>query len=138
MLEEKIKTLYEKQRLAHYRRIFGQVKERLGSLSATEAYAADVIYLLDHPTIKQFSDFLGISQPNATYKINSLISKGYVVKKPSPTDKREYVLEVSDKFMDYMGRYETVDEAVGRLREKLSPEELELLEKLLTEFCDAL
>ena len=114
------------------------MKERPGSLSATEAYAADVIYLLDHPTIKQFSDFLGISQPNATYKINSLISKGYVVKKPSPTDKREYVLEVSDKFMDYMGRYETVDEAVGRLREKLSPEELELLEKLLTEFCDAL
>jgi hypothetical protein len=45
-----------------------QLREKAGSLSATEAFSAEVIYLLDHPTIGEFADFIGISQPNASYK----------------------------------------------------------------------
>ena len=51
MLYQKLKALYEKVRLRHYRDLFSRVKERDGSLSATEAYAADVIYLMGSPTI---------------------------------------------------------------------------------------
>ena len=78
MLYDEVLTLYNRSRLMHYRTLFGHIHEKDGSLSATEAFAADVIYLLGEPSIKEFSDHLGISQPNATYKVNSLISKGYV------------------------------------------------------------
>lgn len=47
MLEQEFKRLYRKFRLWHYRTIFAQVGERSGSLTATEALSAEVIFLLD-------------------------------------------------------------------------------------------
>lgn len=67
---------YERFRLSTYRSMFTLLRERDGSLSATEAFSVDVIYLLRGPTIKEFADCLGISQPNATYKVNQLIQGG--------------------------------------------------------------
>ena len=62
MLYDRIKALYEHSRLEHYRKLFGRIREKDGSLSATEAYSADVIYLLGNPTVSSFADLLGISQ----------------------------------------------------------------------------
>ena len=59
---KQIKELYEHSRLEHYRELFGRIREKDGSLSATEAYAADVIYLLQNPTVSTFAEVLGISQ----------------------------------------------------------------------------
>jgi len=83
VLYDRIADLYDRLRLLHYGRLFSRIREREGSLSATEAFSVDAIYLLGEPTIKQFSDFLGISQPNATYKVANLTEKGYVEKTPS-------------------------------------------------------
>ena len=80
MLEQNFQSVYEKFKLQFFRRLFSQVREREGSLSAMEAFSVEVIHELDAPTISQFADFLGISQSNATYKVNSLIRKGYIVK----------------------------------------------------------
>jgi DNA-binding MarR family transcriptional regulator len=96
-------ALYRYLRLAHYRKLFETISERPGSLSATEAFSAEVIYLLGEPTIGDFARFLGISQPNASYKIISLVSKGYLTKKPCENDKRECILLVTQKFRDYYG-----------------------------------
>jgi len=124
--------LYNRSRLAQYRRLFGRIKERPGSLSATEGYALDVIYLLKEPTIKQFADFLGISQPNATYKVNSLISKGYVSRVQNPDDGREYRLVVCDKFYQYYGDSSSfLHKAASKLEDELSPEELTVLAKVI-------
>ncbi len=132
MLYQEVVGLYNKFRLMHYRSLFGRVGERDGSLSATEAFSVDAIYLLGEPTIKQFSDYLGISQPNATYKINSLSEKGYILKLPSADDKREFHLKVTDKFLGYQEmRSQFVSEAVCQLEDKYSPQELELFEKML-------
>ena len=65
MLSQEILDLYKKSRLMTYRAMFGRIREKTGSLSATEAYAVDVIYLLGSPTISQLAETLGISQPNA-------------------------------------------------------------------------
>ena len=92
---------YDRLRLITYRSMFRLLRERDGSLSATEAFSVDVIYLLHGPTVKQFADCLGISQPNATYKLNQLIQKGYVEKVPSTADRRELHLHVTDKYMRY-------------------------------------
>ena len=96
MLSQEILDLYKKSRLMTYRAMFGRIREKTGSLSATEAYAVDVIYLLGSPTITQLAETLGISQPNATYKVNNLVAKGYACKTISEDDKRECRVTVGE------------------------------------------
>ena len=103
-IAEAVSDLYRNLRLSHYRNLFGQLREKAGSLSATEAFSAEVIYLLDRPTIGEFADFIGISQPNASYKVNSLVTKGYLERVNSDDDHREAHLYVTKKFLDYYGR----------------------------------
>lgn len=95
--------IYRYLRLVHYQNLFATISEKSGSLSATEAFSAEVIYLLGEPTIGEFADFIGISQPNASYKVISLVSKGYITKEACENDKRECRLVVTQKFLDYYG-----------------------------------
>ena len=98
MLQESILRLYRRLRLDGYRKLFGAVQEREGSLSAIEAFSADLINLLGEPTLSQFAEYVGISQPNATYKVNALAGKGYVEKVVSKPDRREIRLRTGKKF----------------------------------------
>ena len=137
MLTDEVIQLYKRFRLLNYREMFGRIREKDGSLSATEAFAADVIYLLEKPTITQLAETLGISQPNATYKINSLIAKGYVEKIPSADDKREFRLRVSDRFHTYFANsVDFLDRIDIRLQETLTPEEYQKVADILAEFAD--
>ena len=139
MLYKQIKALYEKSRLETYRELFGRIREKDGSLSATEAYSADVIYLLKNPTVSTFAEALGISQPNATYKINSLASKGYVSRTYSTEDRRECRISVCDKFYAYYDTdYPFLTESVAKLGEKYTEEELALCERILSDLTDSL
>jgi len=95
--------IYRYLRLAHYQNLFATISEKPGSLSATEAFSVEVIYLLGEPTLGEFADFIGISQPNASYKVNALVSKGYITKESGESDKRECRLIVTKKFRDYYG-----------------------------------
>ena len=133
-----INNLYKKFRLITYQEMFGRIREKDGSLSATEAYAVDVIYLLGNPTITQLADTLGISQPNATYKVNNLVSKDYVIKTVSEDDKRECHLTVSDRFFKYYGDSNSfIETAVKTMAERYSPEELEQFGSMLRALTEA-
>ena len=139
MLEQNFQSVYEKFKLQFFRRLFSQVREREGSLSAMEAFSVEVIHELDAPTIGQFADFLGISQSNATYKVNSLIRKGYIVKENSDTDRREYHLKLSDKFYCYNGLMQSyIDTVMARIHERFTPEELATFEHVLAVMSDEL
>ena len=139
MLYDRIKALYEHSRLEHYRKLFGRIREKDGSLSATEAYSADVIYLLGNPTVSSFAEVLGISQPNATYKINNLAAKGYVTRTYSDTDRRECRVSVDNKFYSYYDTdYPFLVKAVEQLNKKYTPEELALCERILADLTDAM
>ena len=125
-VEQNFLDIYNKMRLLFFHDIFGVIREREGSLSAMEAFSVEVIEILGEPTIGQFADFLNISQSNATYKINSLIKKGYIEKQNSTVDRREYHLILSKKYYNYralMGAY--IDKLIGRIGEGFSDEELE-------------
>lgn len=138
IIDEALK-LYKRMRLHSYQSIFGKIREREGSLSATEAFSVDAIYILGEPTIKQFSDFLGISQPNASYKISSLISKGYIEKQPSEDDRREHRLKVSRKFYNYYEEeVSQIKGALKALEERHSTQELALFETMLGEINSTL
>lgn len=135
MIVDKTLKLYKGLRLYNYKSLFSRIREREGSLSATEAFSVDAIYILGNPTIKQFSDFLGISQPNASYKVNSLMAKGYIEKIPSEEDRREHRLCVADRFYKYYEEnLEAVAAAVDTIERKYSAEELALFESMLDEF----
>ena len=56
---------------------------------------------MGEPTIAQFSHMMNLSTPNAAYKINSLVKKGYVERIRSTADKREYHLRPTQKYLDY-------------------------------------
>ena len=133
MLEKNFVEVYNKFRIQFFRKIFERVKERDGSLSAMEALSLDVIRALDEPTVGQFADFLNISQSNATYKVNSLIKKGYLERRNSESDRREYHLILSDKFYRYLElktSYEVT--VVQRMKDRFTDEDIAKFSEMLT------
>ena len=136
---QSILRCYERFRLSTYRSMFGLLRERDGSLSATEAFSVDVIHLLQGPTIKEFADCLGISQPNATYKVNQLIQKGYVEKIPSLEDRRETHLQVTDRYIRYSDRgSENLIRALETLKTQFTAQEMETFSRVIRALSDAI
>lgn len=132
MMEKSFFEVYDKFKLEFFRRIFELVREREGSLTAMEAFSIEVIHALHEPTVGQFAEFLNISQSNATYKVNNLIKKGYLIRQNSETDRREYHLVLSDKYYGYTDIMRSYVETVtARIRESFTPEETNLFGKLL-------
>ncbi len=137
MLEQEFERLYLQFRLLHYKALFSRIRTHSCSLSANEASTAEVIYLLGEPTIKEFAEFLNISQSNATYRINALVSKGYAVKIPSTEDKREFRLKVTEKFLSYYGTNAGfIRTMMANIYEKFTPEELAELERIIKRVSD--
>ena len=106
MLEKHLLSISEKLRLQFYKKMFKVLRDREGSLSAMEFFSVEIIHALGTPTVSEFAECIGISRPGASYKIASLIEKGYVTKEISEEDKREYRLVLTDKFYNYIKLYE--------------------------------
>ena len=139
MFDESFEEVFDKFKFQFFRRIFDHVRERDGSLSAMEAFSLEIIDLLHSPTVGQFADFLNISQSNATYKVNSLIRKGYLVRQNSSLDRREYHLVLSDKFYSYMSLLTSyVDTVMARIRDRFAQEDLESFDRILRTISDEL
>ena len=133
-LEANFLEVYDKFKFSFYRKVFSMVKEREGSLTAMEVFSLEVINQLGKPTIGKFAEFLNISQSNATYKVNNLIRKGYIIKENSDTDRREYHLKLSDKFYSYNGLMQSyIDTVMARIHERFTSEELATFEHVLAQ-----
>ena len=128
---ERFYSLTRKLRLFCYRYFFGRSCVRTNNMTATEAVSIDVIRLLGMPTVSEFAAFVGISQPNATYKIKNLVKKGYLKRHRSGTDKRECRLEVVEQAGAVSGAEQISQVLVERLRAYYSEEELLTAEKVL-------
>ena len=132
MLEQSFSDIYTKFKLNFYRKIFTRFNKRESSLTAVETFCVEVIHALYMPTINEFARFVKISQPNATYKVQSLMKKGYVEKVQSPEDRREYRLHVTEKYFEYYGvTTNYVNEILDRIQQRFSPEELETLGRMV-------
>ena len=133
MLEQSFSDIYTKFKLNFYRKIFTRFDKRESSLTAVETFCVEVIHALYMPTINEFARFVKISQPNATYKVQSLMKKGYIEKVQSPEDRREYRLHVTEKYFEYYGvATNYVNEVLSRIQHRFSSEELEMLERITT------
>lgn len=132
MIKEELESVYSKFKLHFYKSFFEKIQAREASLTTVETYCIEIIAALGNPTVSEFSSFLQISSPNAAYKVNSLIKKGYLRKIRSESDKREYHLEVTDKYLDYYNLSSTyVDTVATRMKNTFSDEELKVLDKIL-------
>ena len=132
MLDQAFFNVYTKFKLHFYQEIFRRFQDREASLTTVETFAMENILALGSPTVNEFASFMRISPPNAAYKVNSLIKKGYVRKVQSQADKREYHLEVTEKYQSYYNiSSDYVKTVVGRMRQRFSPEEQEKLTEML-------
>ena len=139
MLDISFCDVYDKFKLQFYRRVFDLVRERDGSLSAMECFSLEVINVLGQPTVGQFADFLKISQSNATYKVNNLIKKGYLVRQNSTTDRREYHLILSEKFYNYMNLLANYEKTVmERIEQRFPREDVDCFDRMLKVISDEL
>ena len=133
MLEKHFIQVYDKFKLQFYRRVFELVRERDGSLSAMEAFSLEVINMLGEPTVGQFADFLNISQSNATYKVNSLMKKGYLERRNSELDRREYNLILSEKFYNYASLLSNYEHTVmDRIKLRFPEEDVKKFDEMLS------
>ena len=132
MLEKSFDRIYTKFKLHFYQAVFSKFENREASLTAVETFCMEIIRALDEPTINEFASFANLSSPNAAYKVNSLIRKGYVEKIQSPNDRREYHLRPTQKFHDYYNlSSDYVQEVMERVRERFTPEEVAQMDRVL-------
>lgn len=132
MLEESFSQVYTKFKLHFYQEIFSRFQSREASLTAVETFCMEIILALKEPTINEFASFVHISSPNAAYKVNSLIQKGYVEKVQSPHDRREYHLRPTKKYMDYYNISSNyMKEVMERIKSRFTPEEAKQLDWML-------
>ena len=133
MLKNAFFTVYTKFKLHFYKEIFQRFQMREASLTTVETFSMETIMALGNPTINEFASFMCISPPNAAYKVNSLIKKGYIRKVQSEVDRREYHLEVTQKYIDYYNISSNyMVEVMDRIAERFGPEDCAKLEEMLT------
>ena len=139
MLDQAFEQVYNKFKLHFYQKIFSRFEDREATLTTVESFCMEVIMALREPTIAEFSHMMNLSTPNAAYKINSLVKKGYVERIQSSTDKREYHLRPTQKYIDYYNiSYYYLHQVMERAKERFSPEDLQKLEEMLVIFSDEL
>ncbi len=132
-LEQSFINIYNGFRMGLYSRAFNQGIEVDSPLSSIEVICVEVIYALNHPTINEFATFCQFSAPNAAYKVNSLVRKGYIRRVRSLVDKREYHLEVTEKYMKTYGvTYDYIPKVMKRIRGRFSSEEVAEFERMLS------
>ena len=126
MLQQNFSEVYTKFKLHFYQKVFS----KFGSREAT--FCMEIIQAMGSPTVNEFASFVHISPPNAAYKVNSLIQKGYLKKVQSQSDRREYHIVPTQKYMDYYNvSYTYLSTVLQRVEKRFPPEDVKKLEEML-------
>lgn len=132
MLLESFGNVYTKFKLHFYQKVFEKWQDREASLTTVETFCMEIIYAMNKPSVEEFARVANISSPNAAYKINNLVKKGYVRKVRSEVDKRVFRLEVTEKYLSYYNiSYSYLDTVMKRVEERFSEEEVKQLAYML-------
>ena len=114
MLNQAFNEVYTKFKLHFYRAVFGRFQKREASLTTVETFCMEIIMALGRPTVNEFSSFVGISPPNAAYKINNLIQV------------------VTQKYIDYYNiSYSYLGTVMARIRARFPEEDVKKIEEML-------
>ena len=78
MLRNEFERVYSKFKLHFYQKVFEKIQDKETSLTTVEAVCMEIIYAMKGPTINEFAKMANLSSPNAAYKVNHLMKKGYL------------------------------------------------------------
>ena len=132
MLREEFCRVYSKFKLHFYQKVFEKIQDRETSLTTVETFCMEIIYAANGPTVNEFAKIANLSSPNAAYKVNNLMKKGYLEKVQSTEDRREYHLYVTQKYLDYYNiSYQYLTTVLERVENRFTKEELETFSKIL-------
>lgn len=132
MLRDAIQDLYNKFRIYFYMQVFAKFEKREASLTTVESYSVECIKALGEPTVQEFAIMMGISAPNAAYKVNALVQKGYIEKIQDENDHREFHLRPTRKFWEYYDvSYRYVKKVEERCKKRFTQEEMDKLEEMV-------
>lgn len=130
--KNKLDCIYKNFKLMVYKSVFKELKDKNDSLTSSEFFCLECVYLLDNPTISEFAEFLDISSPNATYKVKQLIKKGYLKKEKDKKDGREYRLYPTEKFYKFYGdKANYGDLIMSNLEDSLEKDDVKKIDKVL-------
>lgn len=133
MLEQAFSNVYVKFKLHLYQELLCRFENREATLTTIETFCMEAVRALGEPTINEFASFLRISPPNAAYKVNNLVKKGYVNKVQSTVDKRIYHLKPTERYWVYYNiSNHYMNEVMERITQRFSPEDCAKLEEMLT------
>ena len=131
-MQKEFFEIYTKFKLHFYQEIFRRFQEREASLTTVEVFCMEAIQALGRPTINEFATFMQISSPNAAYKVNSLIKKGYIHKIQSEDDRREFYLQATQKYFDYYNiSVGYMTQVMDRIVERFSSAECKKIEDIM-------
>lgn len=123
-----LEDIVRKTKLHFYRSVFREFEDSDRPLSIEETMLLEVIDYLDRPSINDLVNFLHISQPNMSYKVNVLVKKGYVRKVKSNKDQRFLHVVLTEDYLSYkQKKNEFTKDAMTRAEEKLNQKEIENL-----------
>lgn len=132
MLNNLIEDFYMKLTMSFYKNASQNKALDIGDISTVEMSCLEVVYFLKNPTYSELAEFLNISQPNATYRINKLIKKGYLTKVNDKKDRRIFYLQVTDKFMDYYCLNDNyLNNVIAELEKRCTANDIQQFEKML-------
>ena len=132
MLDQTFGRVYTKFKLHFYKQIFSRFEDREATLTTVESFCMEVIMALGEPTIAQFSHMMNLSTPNAAYKINSLVKKGYVERSRGLEDRRVVYISLSERGRKAYGHHARFHrEMIESLTSDLSEDEMQTLVKAL-------
>lgn len=123
-----LEDIVRKTKLHFYRSVFREFEDSDRPLSIEESMLLEVIDYLDRPSINDLVNFLHISQPNMSYKVNVLVKKGYVRKVKNNKDQRFLHVVLTEDYLSYkQKKNEFTKDAMTRAEEKLNQKEIENL-----------
>ena len=88
MMRDAFDSVYTKFKLHFYQKVFERWEDREATLTTVETFCMEIIYAMKNPTVNEFASVANLSSPNAAYKVNSLVKKGYLRKIQSKEDKK--------------------------------------------------
>jgi DNA-binding MarR family transcriptional regulator len=97
-------------------------------LSMRQVVLIETIGKMEHPSLSDVANQLGISKPSVTVGIAKLVQKGYLRKDRSSEDNRVYRLSLSGKGLNLRKMHDNIHQAIAdTLTRRLSPEEIQQL-----------
>ena len=132
-LETAFIGVYTKFKIQFYQRVLQRLSAREASLTTTEAYSVEIIHSLGTPTVSEFAKFVNISVANATYKVQSLIKKGYLYKQRSEADRRESYLYTTERYAEYQRLSDSyINTILRRIEQNCSPEDVAAFARVIS------